>query len=117
MIASDVFDQLLYGAADYAVVPYRNSTNGPIEEVWKLLGSRKVSIQCEIGLPIELALVSHENRIENITVVFSHKRRAFLIASSTVGLLSLRFFHFDTLINFVLLISLLITIEVYFWKK
>jgi len=52
----------------------------------------------------------------SIMIIFPHKRRAVLIASGIESFLLLRFFQLDTLINLVLLLSLLVTIEVYFWK-
>jgi hypothetical protein len=50
----------------------------------------------------------------SVVIPFSNKRRALLVASLVVSLLLVRYFHLDSIINFVLLVGIFATIEVYF---
>jgi hypothetical protein len=51
------------------------------------------------------------------SLLFVSRRRGLLISCSVIGFLMFRLFELDTLVNTILLLSLCLTTEVYFFKR
>lgn len=50
-------------------------------------------------------------------IFIKNKRRSFMVAFGIVSYLWLRMLELDSYVNLILLIGLLVTTELYFWKK
>ncbi|HYH00756.1 MAG TPA: prephenate dehydratase [Terriglobales bacterium] len=72
-LSSDVFDRLLGGSVNAAVIPIENSLAGPVSEHYDLLLTRDVFIQQEFRLRIEHCLItSPGGKLKGIRQVLSH---------------------------------------------
>src|SRR5450755_2867259 len=77
-VSAEVFEALLTGGVDAAVVPIENSLAGPVAEHYDLLLSSAVTIESESLLRIRHNLVaapgagSHQDRIAALKRVYSH---------------------------------------------
>src|SRR5512141_734614 len=57
-LSSDVFDKVIAGSVDAAVIPIENSLAGPVIDHYDLLLSKNVHIQREFRLRIEHCLIA-----------------------------------------------------------
>ena len=68
----DVFRALEDGKAEFGVVPIENSTEGSVNITLDLLSDSKFCIFSETSLKIEHFLLSSEESLEKIKIVYSH---------------------------------------------
>ncbi len=69
----EVFRAVLNGQADYAVIPFENSTTGPVTDVYDLVLKYDLYIVGELFLPVHQHLLAAEGaKISDITKVYSH---------------------------------------------
>lgn len=73
---ADVFLAVEKGAADYGLVAFENSTEGPVNEVLDRLVDTSLQICAETSLPIAHALVSRANTLSTIKRVLCHPQTA-----------------------------------------
>jgi chorismate mutase/prephenate dehydratase len=73
---SEVFSNVEKGAADYGLVAFENSTEGPVNEVLDRLVDTSLQICAEVSLPIAHALVSRASSLETIRRVLCHPQTA-----------------------------------------
>ncbi|MFH1259910.1 MAG: prephenate dehydratase [Elusimicrobiota bacterium] len=69
---SDVFDEVEKGNADYGVVPIENSTEGVVNHTLDMFVDSDLKICAEILLEISHCLLSKENNLKNIKIIYSH---------------------------------------------
>ena len=70
---ADIFNLVVTGQADYAVVPIENTSSGAINVVYDLLQQTSLSIVGEMTLPIaHCLLVSGTTDLSTINTVYSH---------------------------------------------
>lgn len=69
-----VFEALQQNKADYALAPIENSTEGVVNKTLDCLIDTPLTICAEMILPIHHYLLSRENKIEDITQVYSHQQ-------------------------------------------
>jgi prephenate dehydratase len=68
-----VFEDLISGSSDYAVIPIENSTIGSIIENYNLLSQYPVQIRQEVYLKINFQLITHPGVLKNdITELYTH---------------------------------------------
>ncbi|MGN7614393.1 prephenate dehydratase domain-containing protein, partial [Magnetococcales bacterium HHB-1] len=72
----DVFHEVEVGRADYGVVPVENSTEGMVFHTLDCFVDSPLKICAEVILPVVHMLLSKVERLEEITVVYSHFRAA-----------------------------------------
>lgn len=68
----DIFDEVERGRADYGVVPIENSTEGVVNLTLDMFIDSPLQICSEVMLAISQCLLSREQRLEDIRVVYSH---------------------------------------------
>lgn len=68
----DVLTAVESGAADYGLVPFENSTEGPVNEVLDRLGETRLQVCAEITIPVAQALVSRAATLSEVKQVLSH---------------------------------------------
>jgi chorismate mutase/prephenate dehydratase len=73
---SEVFSMVEKGAADYGMVAYENSTEGPVNEVLDRLVDTPLQICAEISLPISHTLLSRATSLGTIKRVLCHPQAA-----------------------------------------
>ena len=73
---ADVFSTVEKGAADYGLVAFENSTEGPVNEVLDRLVDTPLQICAETSLPIAHALVSRATSLSTIKRVLCHPQTA-----------------------------------------
>jgi chorismate mutase/prephenate dehydratase len=73
---SEVFSNVEKGAADYGLVAFENSTEGPVNEVLDRLVDTSLQICAEVSLPIAHALVSRATSLATIKRVLCHPQTA-----------------------------------------
>ncbi|MBV9601544.1 MAG: prephenate dehydratase [Chloroflexi bacterium] len=73
---SEVFSSVEKGAADYGLVAFENSTEGPVNEVLDRLVDTSLQICAEVSIPIAHALVSRASSLETIKRVLCHPQTA-----------------------------------------
>jgi chorismate mutase/prephenate dehydratase len=73
---SEVFSMVEKGAADYGMVAYENSTEGPVNEVLDRLVDTSLRICAEISLPISHTLLSRATSLGTIKRVMCHPQAA-----------------------------------------
>jgi chorismate mutase/prephenate dehydratase len=71
-----VFETVEKGAADYGVVAFENSTEGPVTEVLDRMVDSPLRICAEVGLPISHNLVSKATSLSDIRRVLAHPQAA-----------------------------------------
>lgn len=71
----DIFNSLENNESDYAIVPIENNSSGIINEVYKLLCTKKINIVGECYLPIQHCLLAKSNTtLKNIKNIYSHNQ-------------------------------------------
>jgi len=73
---ADVFSMVEKGAADYGLVAFENSTEGPVNEVLDRLVDTQLQICAEVTLPISHTLLSRGTTLRQIKRVLSHPQAA-----------------------------------------
>jgi len=73
---SEVFSVVEKGSADYGLVAFENSTEGPVNEVLDRLVDTSLQICAEVSIPIGHALVSRATSLETIKRVLCHPQTA-----------------------------------------
>ena len=68
----DIFDEVERGRADYGVVPIENSTEGVVNLTLDMFFDSPLQICAEVMLSISQCLLSMENTLEDIKVIYSH---------------------------------------------
>lgn len=68
----DIFDEVERTRADYGVVPIENSTEGVVNLTLDMFIESPLQICSEVMLAISQSLLSGEQRLEDIKVVYSH---------------------------------------------
>jgi prephenate dehydratase len=72
-LSVEVFERVVSGAVQAAVIPIENSLAGPVIEHYDLLLASDVSIQREMRLRIQHCLIAHPTaKVHDITRVLSH---------------------------------------------
>ena len=69
---ADVFESIEKNQSDYGIVPIENSIEGSVNNTHDLLISSNISISGEIELPINQCLLSKDNSIDNIKILYAH---------------------------------------------
>lgn len=69
-----VFAEVEAGVADFGVVPIENSTEGAVNCTLDMFVGSPLKICGEIDLPIHHNLMSKQNHLKDINVVFSHRQ-------------------------------------------
>ena len=67
-----VFESIEKNQSDYGIVPIENSIEGSVNNTHDLLISSNVIISGEIELPINQCLLSKDNSIYNIKILYAH---------------------------------------------
>ncbi len=73
---AEVFAQVEKGAADYGLVAFENSTEGPVNEVLDRLVDTPLQICAEVSLPIAHTLLSRATSLGTIKRVLCHPQTA-----------------------------------------
>jgi chorismate mutase/prephenate dehydratase len=73
---AEVFAMVEKGAADYGLVAYENSTEGPVNEVLDKLVDTPLQICAEVSLPISHTLLSRATSLSTIKRVLCHPQAA-----------------------------------------
>ena len=73
---AEVFSTVEKGAADYGMVAFENSTEGPVNEVLDRLVDTSLQICAEVSLPIAHALVSRATSLGTIKRILCHPQTA-----------------------------------------
>jgi chorismate mutase / prephenate dehydratase len=73
---AEVFSAVEKGAADYGLVAFENSTEGPVNEVLDRLVDTPLQICAEISLPIAHTLLSRATSLSTIKRVLCHPQTA-----------------------------------------
>jgi chorismate mutase/prephenate dehydratase len=73
---AEVFAMVEKGAADYGLVAYENSTEGPVNEVLDKLVDTSLQICAEVSLPIAHTLLSRGTSLKTIKRVLCHPQAA-----------------------------------------
>jgi chorismate mutase/prephenate dehydratase len=73
---AEVFATVEKGAADYGLVAYENSTEGPVNEVLDRLVDSPLQICAEVSLPIAHTLLSRGTSLSTIKRVLCHPQAA-----------------------------------------
>ena len=73
---AEVFAAVEKGAADYGLVAFENSTEGPVNEVLDRLVDTPLQICAEVSLPIAHALLSRATSLTTIKRVLCHPQTA-----------------------------------------
>jgi chorismate mutase/prephenate dehydratase len=73
---AEVFAMVEKGAADYGLVAYENSTEGPVNEVLDRLVDTPLQICAEVSLPISHTLLSRATTLSTIKRVLCHPQAA-----------------------------------------
>ncbi len=68
----DIFDEVERGRADYGVVPIENSTEGVVNLTLDMFFDSPLQICAEVMLSISQCLLSMENTLEEIKMIYSH---------------------------------------------
>ncbi len=75
MTFAETLDALQEGKADYAVLPFENSSTGSISGVFDLLENRELYIVSEVDVPISHCLVAPKGAtLDTIRQVYSHEQ-------------------------------------------
>ena len=69
-----VFAEVEAGVADFGVVPIENSTEGAVNSTLDLFISSPLKICGEIDLPIHHNLMSKQQSLQDIQIIFSHRQ-------------------------------------------
>ncbi len=69
---SDIFDEVERERADYGVVPIENSTEGVVNLTLDMFVESHLQICAEVLLEVSHCLLSHEESLDTIRVVYSH---------------------------------------------
>ena len=69
-----VFGEVEAGVADFGVVPIENSTEGAVNNTLDMFIGSPLKICGEIDLPIHHNLMSKQNHLDDIKVIFSHRQ-------------------------------------------
>ncbi|MCX7543750.1 prephenate dehydratase [Marinicella gelatinilytica] len=82
-----VFSEVEAGVADFGVVPVENSTEGAVNSTLDMFLSSPLKICGEIDLPIHHYLMSKQEKLSQVKVIFSHRQslaqcRAWLKANA-----------------------------------
>lgn len=67
-----VIDAVERGRADFGLVPFQNSTEGPVSEVLDRLVDTPLQVCAEITIPVAHCLMSRERELSRIARVLSH---------------------------------------------
>ncbi len=73
---AEVFSMVEKGAADYGLVAFENSTEGPVNEVLDRLVDTQLQICAEVTLPISHTLLSRGDSLKKVKRVLSHPQAA-----------------------------------------
>jgi len=73
---AQVFDVVERGAADYGVVAFENSTEGPVSEVLDRLVDSPLRVCAEVNVSVSLTLLSRATRLPDVRRVLSHPQAA-----------------------------------------
>ena len=73
---ADVFAAVEKGAADYGLVAFENSSEGPVSEVLDRLVDTPLQVCAEVSLPISHTLVARATSLSNVGRVLSHPQAA-----------------------------------------
>jgi chorismate mutase/prephenate dehydratase len=73
---ADVFASVEKGTAEYGLVAFENSSEGPVSEVLDRLVETPLQVCAEISLPIAHALVSRAESLADVRRVLSHPQAA-----------------------------------------
>src|SRR5205814_143274 len=73
---AEVFSMVEKGAADYGLVAFENSTEGPVNEVLDRLVDTSLQICAEVSLPISHTLLSRATSLSTIKRVLCHPQTA-----------------------------------------
>ncbi|MDE2148867.1 MAG: prephenate dehydratase [Gammaproteobacteria bacterium] len=68
----EIFREVEADSATYGVVPIENSTEGVVLSTLDLLAGTPLSICGEVWLPVHHQLLSRQQRLEDVEVVYSH---------------------------------------------
>ncbi|MXP56623.1 prephenate dehydratase domain-containing protein [Pantoea sp. Mhis] len=69
----DIVDKVKHGQADYALLPFENTSSGYINDVYDILQHTNLSIIGELTLPIEhCLLVNGSTNLQQIQTIYSH---------------------------------------------
>jgi chorismate mutase/prephenate dehydratase len=68
----DIFDEVERGRVDYGVVPIENSTEGVVNLTLDMFFDSPLQICAEVMLSISQCLLSMEDNLEDIKVIYSH---------------------------------------------
>ncbi len=68
----DIFDEVERGRADYGVVPIENSTEGVVNLTLDMFFDSPLQICAEVMLSISQCLLSNEEKLEDIKIIYSH---------------------------------------------
>lgn len=71
---AEVFREVEIGRAHYGIVPIENSTEGGINQTLDYLVETQLKLCGEVKLPIHHHLLSLSNRLDEITLVYSHQQ-------------------------------------------
>ncbi len=69
-----VFTEVEAGVADFGVVPVENSTEGSVNNTLDMFMSSPLKICGEIDLPIHHYLMSKQQRLNDIKIIYSHRQ-------------------------------------------
>lgn len=69
-----VFTEVEAGVADFGVVPIENSTEGAVNNTLDMFMSSPLKICGEIDLPIHHYLMSKQQRLDDIKIIYSHRQ-------------------------------------------
>ncbi len=69
-----VFTEVEAGVADFGVVPVENSTEGAVNNTLDMFMSSSLKICGEIDLPIHHYLMSKQQRLDDIKIIYSHRQ-------------------------------------------
>src|SRR5579864_8381913 len=73
---AEVFSMVEKGAADYGLVAFENSTEGPVNEVLDRLVDTSLQICAEVSLPIAHTLLSRATNLRTIKRILTHPQTA-----------------------------------------
>jgi chorismate mutase/prephenate dehydratase len=73
---AEVFAEVEKGAADYGLVPFENTTEGPVNEVLDRFVDTPLQVCAEVTIPIAHALMSRAAGLAEVSRVLSHPQAA-----------------------------------------
>ena len=77
----DIFTNVIKKVSEFGVVPIENSQDGSIGETLDCLSDLDVLIISEVIIPVSFSLLSREEKLSDIKVVYSHKKALYQCTS------------------------------------